>query len=183
MVESAQDIDGEYRTRASAALEADDWHGAYRWAKGWIGGGGAGLVDPWLVYVASSLLQGQPRGATHSMDMALASWFDSAPDRAVLHLVRSRIVWRWLRDSKAALLDLELAKAGAPLWLAEEIDSDEASMRADAATSRKRKPAVSPAPGYRAVGDHMTNLAFRRQAPGMRPQLWGLAHHYIDRPT
>jgi hypothetical protein len=65
----------EYRREALAALSADDWHRAYEWAKGWIrGGGGAWILDPWLVYVASSLLQGQPRTAVQSLDLALKHW-------------------------------------------------------------------------------------------------------------
>jgi len=46
----------EFRRAAVAALEARDWYGAHTAAKGWIvGGGGAWIVDPWLVYVGNAL--------------------------------------------------------------------------------------------------------------------------------
>jgi len=51
-----------------------DWHRAYEAAKSWIvGGGGAQLPDPWLVYAASALLHGQPRIAVHSIDSVWAT--------------------------------------------------------------------------------------------------------------
>jgi hypothetical protein len=65
-VSGPTDLEHEYRERALRALVAGDWHDAYRWAKGWIGrGGGAWIVDPWLVYAASALLHRQPRSAIH----------------------------------------------------------------------------------------------------------------------
>ena len=63
---------------------------AHRWAKGWIGqGGGAWIVDPWLVYAASAIMNGQRRNAVHSIDLAgnpsARSWasrrLDATPDR------------------------------------------------------------------------------------------------------
>lgn len=76
-------------------------------AKGWIGGGGgAWIVDPWLVYVGSALLQGQPRSATHSTDLAVRVWIAEPANRAILRWVRGDVIRRRLNDPKTALEDL-----------------------------------------------------------------------------
>jgi hypothetical protein len=81
------------RRKALGAFEDDDWHGVYCWTKGWIGsGGGAWLPDTWLLYAVSSLLQGQPRGAVHSLDLGLGAWIAGAQDRAALRWLRGWIV-------------------------------------------------------------------------------------------
>jgi hypothetical protein len=92
----------EFRKEAIAALEAGDWYGSYQWAKGWISsGGGARIVDPWLVYVASALLHGHPRTAVHSTDLALKHWIPEAEDRAILLWIRGDVVRRRLSGSRA----------------------------------------------------------------------------------
>jgi hypothetical protein len=85
-------VDDEYRELAVESLDQDDWYGAYCWAKGWIGHGGAGLLDPWLVYVASALIHRRPRTASHSVDLALV------PRQATFarfEMARSSSSWVW----------------------------------------------------------------------------------------
>jgi hypothetical protein len=102
----------EYRPIIQKALEAGDWHEAYRWAKGWIGsGGGARSVEPWLVYMASSLLHGQPRGAVNSADLALKHWIRAKKARAVIRYARGEVIRLHLRDPKTALDDLRASRA------------------------------------------------------------------------
>jgi hypothetical protein len=93
-----------YRELALACLRAGDGLGAYRWAKGWIGAGGGPHIDPWLVYVASSLLRGQPRNAVHAIDLAIGGWLPGRQDRAAMLYVRGVVVFRRLEDPKTALL-------------------------------------------------------------------------------
>ena len=73
-----------YRARAFDALEAGDHHTAYRWAKGWVGAGGAGHPEPWLVYVAEALMTGQAKRGTHAIDLPLRHWVTGRHDRAAL---------------------------------------------------------------------------------------------------
>jgi hypothetical protein len=163
----------EYRKLAVAALEAGDWHGAYRWAKGWIGGGGAWIVDPWLIYVASALRHGQPRGAVHSTDLALKHWIPESEDRAILLWIRGEVVRRRLNDPKTALPDLASAAESAPSWLAAQAAADREACEIEAASSRKRKPSVGPAPEYKGLGTAAETVA--RPSPhvvGSRPAVW-----------
>ena len=143
-----------YPVNAAEALAKRDWYSAYRWAKGWISsGGGAWTLDPWLVYAASALMQRQPRQAIHSLDLALKTWIDAPPDRAILLWARGEILLRWLDDPKTALLDLREAANDAPAWLrADAVASLTASER-DAPKSRKPKPSVELRPAY--MGDHI----------------------------
>src|SRR5918994_953932 len=68
------DFGAETRRLALEAYESGDWYGIYAWTKSWITtGGGAWVVDSWLLYVVSALLHGQPKGAVHSADLALAN--------------------------------------------------------------------------------------------------------------
>src|SRR5690348_11496112 len=91
--------EAEYRRMAVEALAVRDANAAHAWAKAWIGnGGGAWIVDPWLVYVASALLAGQPRNAVRSTDVALRHWIADSQDRAVLLWVRGNVVRRRLSD-------------------------------------------------------------------------------------
>ncbi|WP_436535946.1 hypothetical protein [Actinoplanes sp. HUAS TT8] len=113
-----------YREQAMASLHAGDGLGAYRWAKGWIGAGGGLHIDPWLVYVASDLLRGQPRNAIHAVDLAIGGWLPGRQDRAVMLYVRGIIVFRRLDDPRTALRDLEPARSHLPGWLAPLTDSE-----------------------------------------------------------
>jgi len=181
------EIDKEYRSSIRAHLERDDWHGAYEWAKGWIsGGGGATLLDPWLAYVASALLQGQPRTATHSIDLALRSWIPRRADRSVLHWTRSRIIRFRLNDPKTACTDLERATQSTPSWLRAEVRRDIEDCAAESALSRKRKPSVTPAPDFQAEeAAHMLAVVSNRLGDlpeaGSQPGLWVVVHPYLQR--
>jgi hypothetical protein len=91
-------------------FERGDWHGAYKWAKGWIGSGaGEQSLEPWLVYVASAIKQSQRRTAVHAVDLALENWIAEAAPRGVLLYVRGEVIRRHLRDPKTALGDLRQA--------------------------------------------------------------------------
>ena len=169
------DDDDEARSLAAERIAERDWYGAYLQAKGWIGRAGAGLLDPWLVYVVSALLHGQPRNATHSLDLALGGWFEDPADRAVLHFVRSRVIWHRLNDPKVALADLQLARPSAPTWLTGLVAADEDPQRAAASASRKRKASVGPAPAFAGVSDRIEHLGDRREPPAAKPALWDLA--------
>ncbi len=139
----------DYRREAKTALEQGDWHEAYLWAKGWIGsGGGARSLEPWLVYLASALQQGQPRTAVHSADLALAHWIEGERARAVLHYARGEVIRRHLRDPKTARADLDAAGDAAPAWLADTVAEARAACESEAGTSRKRKPSVGRAPRF-----------------------------------
>jgi hypothetical protein len=124
-VSGTTDPDDECRHGAVESLEQEDWYAAYSWAKSWINRGGGGVLDPWLVYVASALMHGQPRTAVHSVDLALRGWFTDLADRSVLHFVRSRVVWHRLRDPKTAEADLAMACRDAPAWLESAAKADE----------------------------------------------------------
>ena len=164
--------DQQYRRLIRQSLAASDWHGAYSWAKGWIGqGGGARLLDPWLAYVASALLHGQPRTAVHSVDLALKHWIEHDADRATLHWVRSRVIRFALNDPKTAAIDLDSARGSIPLWLRADVESDVSACAVEAAASRKRKPSVKQAPPY--IGPGETKVPPSScPPPGTRPQLW-----------
>jgi len=157
------------------ALEAQDWYEAYASAKWWIGaGGGAWIVDPWLVYVASSLLHGQPRQATHSTDLALKVWIPQPANRAILRWVRGDVIRRRLNDPKTALADVSAAAEAAPAWLIQRalVDRDACAVEADA--SRKKKPSVGPAPDYQGPGSTANTVArpVSTRPDGAQPYVW-----------
>jgi hypothetical protein len=165
----------EFRAQAVAALEARDWYGAYQWAKGWIGGGGgAWIIDPWLVYAASALLHRQPRIAVRSLDLALERWISDQVDRAVLLWARGVVIMRHLSDPKTAMQDLEEAARHAPDWLRLEAATTRDTSLTEAARSRKRKAAVKPAPRYAGPGSVAEKIQGPRvvRRPGTKPPVW-----------
>lgn len=158
--------------RIRAGIADGDWRPPYEWAKSWISsGGGACQLDPWLAYVASGLLKGEPRTATHAIDLALKNWIYGEADRAVLLWTRSRIVCQRLKDPKSALTDLEAAVESAPGWLADRAVEDVHACRAKAEASRKRTPSVKAAPTYTGTD---TPVAEPTEAipDGTMPELW-----------
>jgi hypothetical protein len=170
----------EYRRIIQDALEAGDWHEAYRWAKGWIGsGGGARSVEPWLVYMASSLLRGQPRGAVNSADLALKHWIRAKKARAVIRYARGEVIRLHLRDPKTALDDLRASCAAAPPWLRELSAAAMAACEQEAPASRKRKPSVGPAPDYARPWMPAPSGAGSVREP---PPLWDTTHPIITTP-
>lgn len=147
--QEVRDAADEYRRITSEALRAGEWHEAYRWAKGWISpGGGARSVEPWLVYVASSLLQGHRRTAVHSCDLALRNWIREEDARAVLRYVRGEVIRRHMEDPKTAQSDLDASLEHAPAWLRAEAETAAERCREEASASRKAKPRAEPAPAY-----------------------------------
>ena len=178
--------DEEYRQRIVAAMEDGDWYEAYVWTKSWIGRGGALLLDPWVAYVASSLLHGQPRTAVHSIDMALSTWIPRPGDRAVLLWMRSRVLRHRLRDPKVAMPDLLAAASSPPAWLAAEVSSDVEACEAECLRSRKRKPSVSAAPTFdESSHEHMVTVwSAERSLPddGRQPVLWSVVLPYLVAP-
>jgi len=163
----------ECRDRAVAALRAEDWHQAYEWAKSWIGrGGGAWLVEPWLVYAASAVLHGHPRTAVHSIDLALSHWISDPADRAVLRWVRGCVIRVHLHDPKAALADFEAAHEAAPEWMLERVAEVAIKCRDEAAVSRKRKPAVVNAPDQLKPSTARVVPRVAWIAPGSVPTVW-----------
>jgi hypothetical protein len=174
-VRDATEPEETFVSQAIAALNAGDWYDAYSTAKWWIGaGGGAWIVDPWLVYVASALVQGQPRSATHSTDLALRVWIPQPANRAILRWVRGDVIRRRLTDPKTALADLAAAAPAAPAWLMERAVADRDTCAIEARGSRKRKPSVGPAPDYRGPGT--TGATVARQVSfrpdGSKPLVW-----------
>lgn len=171
------------REEALDCLSQGDWHGAYEDANSWISlGGGAWILDPWLVYVASAMLHGQPRQAVHAVDIPLENWIADPMDRANLHWVRAAIIHRRLHDPKTALADYERASATAPPWLYGQIMSDRKACTQEAARSRKRKPSVEPAPEYR--GDYAHDIVAPPQGhsppPGSVPTVWDVVLPYLQ---
>ena len=167
---------------AVEALAVQDVNAAHAWAKAWIGsGGGAWIVDPWLVYVASALLAGQPRNAVRSTDVALRHWIADSQDRAVLLWVRGNVVRRRLSDPKSALPDLAVAARTAPPWLIEIAAADRDGCALEATTSRKRKASVGAAPNHEGPGDVAETVA-RSTGPrlsGGRPPIWSAVADYL----
>ncbi len=158
----------EYRRLITERLAERDWHGAYRWAKGWIGsGGGERLLDPWLTYVASFLIHGHPRTAVHSVDLALRGWIEPQSDRATLYWVRSRVIRFSLADPKTARSDLDVAVGAAPPWLRPQLEVDIPACAEEAVRSRKRKAVVGPAPEF--IGTSADALRLES-----RPKLWAV---------
>jgi hypothetical protein len=167
----------EYRRITADALRAGDWHEAYRWAKGWIGlGGGARTVEPWLVYVASALLHGQPRTATHSCDLALKNWLGEPDQRAVILYVRGEVIRRHLRDPKTAQSDLDLAVGDAPPWLRPLAEDARTRCRTEATSSRKRKPSVGPPPEFKSAGDFVQRSLPALASVTQPPPVWDDSH-------
>jgi len=165
----------EFEREALSALSADDWYGAYSWAKGWIGrGGGAWIVDPWLVYAASALIHGQPRTAVHSLDLALANWITDRQDRSILLWVRGTIVRLRLEDPKTAQADFDAAASDTPDWLRPSAEASREACAREAERSRKRKATVKPAPPHRGPQSVHETVAppSSHRAPGTRPPVW-----------
>jgi hypothetical protein len=164
----------EFRREIVACFERGDWHGAYRWAKGWIGsGGGERSVEPWLVYVAASIKQSQRRTVVHAVDLALANWIAEAAPRGVLLYVRGEVIRRHLRDPKTALGDLCQAENASPDWLRSEAVAARAACEEEARLSRKRKRSVEPAPSF--AGSHGPE-SDEVTSP---PPLWATIHQVI----
>ena len=165
----------KFRRDAIAALEARDWYDAYTVAKWWIGsGGGAWIVDPWLVYVGSALLHGQPRSATHSTDLALRVWIPERANRAILRWVRGDVIRRRLNDPKTALEDLAASADAARAWLADRALADRDACVVEAEVSRKRKPSVEPAPAYKGPGSTADTVVgpVSARPDGALPYVW-----------
>lgn len=168
--------EGEYRREITACFEADDWLGAHRWAKGWIGsGGGARSVEPWLVYVACDLGRRQPRGAVRAVDLGLKHWIRGRAARAVLLYVRGEVIRRHVRDPKTALEDLRDAESAVPDWLREDAAAALAACDEEAPASRKRKRSVDPAPSY--SGRWLAGSGSVKRPP----PLWEPIHEIIKR--
>lgn len=167
------ELEESYRDEVTRALQARDAPGAHRWAKGWIGRAeGQWILDPWLVYAASAVLEKQPRMAVRSCDQALRGFIAEAADRAVLRWVRGEVIRARLLDPKTALEDLEVAARDAPDWLRDEAVRSLERARLEAAASRKRKASVDPAPGLQ---DEHAVIATRprdRRPAGQRPPIW-----------
>jgi hypothetical protein len=167
------DFGAETRRLALEAYESRDWYGIYAWTKSWITtGGGAWEVDSWLLYVVSALLHGQPKGAVHSADLALANWIEAPEDRAVLLWVRAYIVHHKLRDPKTALANYDAAAAHAPPWLRERVEGDRSTCIVDAQASRKRKPSVGPAPTFVATDRDFVAGPVSIPEAGSVPSVW-----------
>jgi hypothetical protein len=167
------DFGAETRRLALGAYENRDWYGVYAWTKSWITtGGGAWVVDSWLLYVVSALLHGQPKGAVHSADLALANWIEAPEDRALVLWVRAFIIHHKLRDPKTALADYDAAAAHAPPWLRTRIERDRSACAVDAEASRKRKPSVGPAPPFAAGDRDFVAGPVSIPVPGSVPSVW-----------
>jgi hypothetical protein len=163
----------EAQRRALAAYEERDWRGIYDWTKAWISsGGGAWIVDAWLLYVVSALLHRQPRTAVHSVDLALANWIEASEERALLRWVRASIVHRRLEDPKTAQADYEAAAGAVPDWLRERVERDVVECAADAARSRKRKASVVPAPDFKPGERGFVAPRTTVSKPGSIPAVW-----------
>jgi hypothetical protein len=166
----------ETKRRAMEAYAVRDWQMIYDWTKSWMmSGGGVWMVDAWLLYVISSLLQGWPRSAVHSVDMALGTWIEAPEDRAILHWVRAAVIHRRMNDPKTAIHDYEAASAASPGWLREQLASDLASCAADAERSRKRKPSVDPAPEFwmsPGIDRDKSGPPTESVEPGSIPSVW-----------
>jgi hypothetical protein len=163
----------EARRLALTAYRDRDWYSVYAWTKTWIStGGGAWDIDAWLLYVISSLLEGKPRNAVHSTDMALQTWIEAPQDRAVLRWVRAAVVHRWLNDPKTARAEYAAAAEAVPGWLLGRLGADVAACEAEASTSRKRKPSVGPAPPFQPMNRDFVEGPTETQKPGSPPRVW-----------
>ena len=132
-----------YRELIFADLTTGDTNSAYRYAKGWIGHGGGAHVEPWLVYVAISLLNRQPKYSLHSTHLALTSWITGERDRAGLVCVQAFIIWRHLHDPKTARpLFEQLTTWAMPEWIDMPLLGDAAATCAIAAAQSRRRKAV-----------------------------------------
>ena len=172
----------ECRANALAGLDAEDWRPVYDWTKSWIGwGGGAWIPDTWLLYAVSALLQRQPRGAVHSLDLGLGIWMAGEADRAVLMWCRGAVVMDRLADPKTALLDLEACNGALPSWLESHAIARLELCREAAAKSRKRVPSVKPRPQFTGSGrmvDVVAPAVVKRQ-DGDPPELWERTSPYF----
>jgi len=133
------------------------------------------------MYATSALMHGQARTAVHSLDLGLGTWLEGRADRAVLSWCRGSVVWTRLNDPKTALLDLELAVAAPPLWLAAGIDGQMQRCTAAALASRKRVASVKPSPdftGFKHVSHTVAPPAIIR-ADGDEPVVWPAVSSYF----
>lgn len=174
----------ECRRTAVASLKDGDWYGSYASTKSWIGyGGGAWILDTWLLYAASALLHGQPRTALHAMDKAMRAWLPHPADRAVLRWVRGQILRIRLKDPKTALDDLRAAVADAPAWLRPMADASLAAAEAEAPKSRKRVAAFTPSPDHAGRTPDFVAPPLGPRLPGARPGVWDdVAPFFTDAP-
>ena len=167
-------VAAEARDSALASIEKGDAHGVYTAAKWWISaGGGAWVLDPWLLYMVNGVMDGKPRNATHSADMALKTWTEDPADRAVLLWARGSVIMRQLRDPKTAIADLTCCMTAAPTWLRDRAEEDETLCRTLAASSKKSKPSVPPSPAFTPPGDRsFVATALPGHVPGSLPSIW-----------
>lgn len=172
----------DYVTQTTLALSRGDARSAHRWAKGWIGsGGGAWLIDPWLVYVCSALIESKPRLGLHSIDLALRNWISDATDRSVLYWVRGAILYRILNDPGGASIEFSKSLASAPSWLAAEARTDLDEATSDSAARRGKHSRVPPSPEYVGPGE-FGNAVPPKVTPtvvGARPKLWDILVRYL----
>ena len=119
-------------------------------------------------------MNGQPRNAVHSIDLALANWITDAADRAILRWVRGHIISIRLADPKTALLDFEAACVHAPAWLRTVAHESRERCAAEAPASRKRKPTVPKAPDHAGPQSVHATVAppDSPREPGRRPPVW-----------
>jgi hypothetical protein len=160
------------RRDALGALAKQEWAGVYECTKSWVGwGGGAWLPDAWILYAASALLKGEPRGAVNSLDLGLRVWIVGPQDRRALVWLRGMVIWRRLNDPKTALLDLDVQ---APAWLAPDPADLVARCAEAAARSRKRVPSVKPRPALSTPDWAYASVApaVGRRQDGDIPSVW-----------
>ncbi|GAB3862702.1 hypothetical protein GCM10028801_28730 [Nocardioides maradonensis] len=139
----------ECRDKALAGAAEGDPRAVHDWTKSWIGwGGGAWLPDPWILYTVAGLLEGKPRIAVHSLDIAIRTWLAGASDRAALTWLRGMVISDRLNDPKTALIDLRDAAAQVPGWMTVAPDQRLEECESAAATSRKRVASVKPRPAH-----------------------------------
>lgn len=169
---------------AEEGLREGDWHRAYEAAKSWImGGGGAPLPDPWLVYAASALLHGQPKIAVHSIDLGLGHWVEPAEDRAILYTVRGWIILETLKDPKAAIDDFNAAQESSPTWLLPAVAEGLRRSSVEAATSRKRKPSVGASPKVVKPSTAPVRPGTVARSAGSVPSVWPAVVAYLPVPA
>jgi len=100
---------------------------------------------------------------------------------AVLSWCRGCVGWAQLNDPKTALLDLELAVAVSPPWLAGGIDGQIQRCSEAALASRKRVASVKPSPD---ITDSSTSAIPSRRlrlsvSDGDEPVVWTAVSGYF----
>jgi hypothetical protein len=174
----------QMQAAAEEGLREGDWHRAYEAAKSWVmGGGGAPLPDPWLVYAASALLHGQPRIAVHSIDLGLGHWVEPPADRAILYAVRGWIILEALRDPKTAIDDFSAAQESSPTWLLPAVAEGLRRSSAGAATSRKRKPTVGASPKVVKPSTAPVRPGSVARSVGSVPSVWRAVSPHLPLPA